>query len=331
MDDRYILVTGGAGYIGSHTCKALSGAGYTPVTFDNLSTGNLAAVKWGPFEKGDLLNESEIDKTFEKYKFLGAIHFAAKAYVGESVQKPLKYFEGNVSTTVNLLKIMQKYKVNTIVFSSSCATYGEPDTESISEVSKQDPVNPYGYTKLVCERMIKYHSEVHNLKYAILRYFNAAGADLENEIGELHQPETHLIPLALKSALQDETFKVFGDDYKTHDGSAVRDYIHVSDLAAAHVAALDTLNQAKNSFECNLGTGIGYSVLEIMHQICAIFPKFKYKIESRRAGDPAILVADIESSKKILNYRTDNSEMTTIIRTALEWELSRKFSVDKIQ
>jgi UDP-glucose-4-epimerase GalE len=324
-DKKYILVTGGAGYIGSHICKALSNSGYTPVTFDNLSTGHSAAVKWGDFVEGDLLNQTDLMKIFSRYKFLGVIHLAAKAYVGESTKKPLEYYEGNLSTTVNLLKVMREFKVDKVIFSSTCATYGEPDSEYISEDSVQNPINPYGHTKLFCEQMIKSCSEAYPLSYGILRYFNAAGADPDNEIGESHFPETHLIPLALKAALQNETFKVFGCNFQTRDGSAIRDYMHVSDIASAHLAALDKVLNGGQSFTCNIGSGIGHSVLEVMKQLSTIFPKFEYCVESRRPGDAASLVANIQSMRKLLDFSLLHSDLETIITTALRWETSEKF------
>lgn len=324
MSEKYILVTGGAGYIGSHTCKALSKAGYTPVTFDNLSTGSLTAVKWGPLIQGDLLDINKLNKTFLAYKFEGVVHFAAKAYVGESVSNPLKYFEGNVSTTVNLLKSMQVANVNKLVFSSSCATYGETHVATIAEDQLQVPVNPYGYTKLVCERMIKYQADTHPFRYSILRYFNAAGADPQQEIGENHSPETHLIPLALRAAMERKIFKVFGNDYETPDGTAIRDYIHVSDLASSHVIALKKLFLGSDSFTCNIGTGTGYSVLEVMEGLKKLFPKFRFEYTVRRPGDPAKLVANVQKSIYTLDFKPVYSNLETILETALAWEKSKE-------
>lgn len=324
MSNRYVLVTGGAGYIGSHTCRALANRGYTPVTFDNLSTGNLSAVKWGPFIEGDLLNPIDIKKVFGQYHFEGVIHFAAKAYVGESVKDPIKYFQGNVSTTINLLQAMQESETTAIVFSSSCATYGEPNLDRISESTPQLPINPYGITKHICEILIKTAAQASALNFATLRYFNAAGANQEGEIGELHNPETHLIPLALQAALTDTEFNVFGGDFETIDGSAVRDYIHVDDLALAHVQALERIQSEKKSITCNLGTGQGYSVLQVMSEIARIFPGFKYSIKERRVGDPARLIADPTEAKKILNFAPSQSDLENIIKTALEWETSGK-------
>jgi UDP-arabinose 4-epimerase len=322
VTSRYVLVTGGAGYIGSHTCKALAEKGYVPVTYDNLSTGKLSSVKWGPFIQGDLLDENKINETLALYDFSGVIHFAAKAYVGESVSNPLKYFEGNISTTINLLKSIHASKISAIVFSSSCAVYGEPVIDKISESLDPNPINPYGYTKNVCEKLIESVSAVTPLNYALLRYFNAAGADMEGEIGETHDPETHIIPLALKAALTETLFTVFGGDFKTRDGSAVRDYIHVSDLAEAHVRALERILNGGDSFVCNLGTGEGISVLEVMKEIGLMFPNFKYSIGPKRLGDPAHLVADPSLSKEILDFAPKNSDLQKILQSALNWHLS---------
>jgi UDP-arabinose 4-epimerase len=319
----YVLVTGGAGYIGSHTCKALALGGYVPVAYDNLSIGNISSVKWGPFIQGDLLDEDKLNQTFKQYDFSGVIHFAAKAYVGESIQNPIKYFEGNVSSTISLLKSMQLVRNSRLVFSSSCATYGEPEVERISEKVLQNPINPYGISKHVCETLIQSVAKTNSLKFGILRYFNAAGADADGEIGELHEPETHLIPLALKAAIADSSFNVFGGDFDTNDGSAVRDYIHVTDLANAHVRAFNRLNEGVDSFTCNLGSGVGYSVLEIMNEIRTLFPKFSYSVVERRPGDPARLVADASLAEKLLGFTPVLSGLDNILNSSLKWELSQ--------
>jgi UDP-glucose-4-epimerase GalE len=320
MSEDFVLVTGGAGYIGSHTCKALAKFGYTPVTFDNLSTGNKSSVKWGPFIHGDLLESRKLEQTFDKYNFLGVMHFAAKAYVGESVKDPLKYFEGNINSTINLLNSMKKANITKFVFSSSCAIYGEPAVDSISENTPPVPINPYGFSKLACEQIIQFTSKAETLTYAILRYFNAAGADPEGDIGEIHDPETHLIPLALKAALNNAPFTVYGNDYPTPDGTAIRDYIHVSDLAIAHVKAFLRIAEGGDPFICNLGTGTGYSILQIMDEIKLIFSDFEFGFESRRAGDPAKLVANINLSKNILGLNLIYSDLSSILKNALEWE-----------
>jgi UDP-glucose 4-epimerase len=221
---------------------------------------------------------------------------------------------------------MQSFRVSNLVFSSSCATYGAPDSFSISETEEQVPINPYGFSKLACEKLIEYVGEAHQIKFANLRYFNAAGADSAGEIGESHDPETHLIPLALRAAITKSKFRVFGGDYPTNDGSAIRDFIHVSDLAASHVRAIKVLIKGGNSFTCNLGTGDGFSVLEIMREIQLIFPDFKYSVENRRLGDPPRLVANIDLSKRILNLPLTNSSLQNILKSSLEWELKKSES-----
>jgi len=322
VNEKYILVTGGAGYIGSHICKALSLGGYVPVTYDNLSTGNLRSVKWGPFVQADLIDELELNETFNQYDFSGVIHCAAKAYVGESIHNPIKYFEGNVSTTINLLKSMQTAKVSKLVFSSSCATYGETQKDKITESIIQAPINPYGVSKHICEQLIQSFAQTGSLEFAILRYFNAAGADPDGEIGELHKPETHLIPLALNAAITNSTFYVYGGDFDTPDGSAIRDYIHVSDIANAHVRAMNRLIDQTNSFICNIGSGLGYSVIEVMEAIKELFPNFKYLVKERRSGDPAKLVADKRLANQFLEFSSPLSRIDIILKTALQWHLS---------
>jgi UDP-arabinose 4-epimerase len=258
-----IIVTGGAGYIGSHACKALSRAGYEPVVFDNLSSGHTSAVKWGPLAEGDIRDAVALDRAFRQWKPVMVMHFAAHAYVGESVHDPLKYYENNIGGTQSLLSAMKRNQVNSIIFSSTCATYGIPETVPIDEAAPQHPINPYGFTKLVVERMLADCATAHGLSWCALRYFNAAGADPEGELGEDHDPETHVIPLALQAALGSRSsFQVFGADYNTPDGTAIRDYIHVSDLADAHVKAVTYLLNGGKSDSFNLATGKGVSVKE---------------------------------------------------------------------
>src|SRR5262245_5434167 len=229
---RNILVTGGAGYIGSHTCKALALRGYRPIAFDNLSRGSRAAVKWGPLVVGDVMNKQEIRQAIDEFQIEAVLHFAALAYVGESVRNPAWYFRNNVASTINLLEVMADTGIDNIVFSSTCAVYGTPPKVPIAEDTPTSPINPYGESKLQAERMLPWFGNAHGLKWVALRYFNAAGADPEGEIGENHDPETHLIPLAIQAALGDGApLRIFGTDYHTHDGTAVRDYIHVADLA----------------------------------------------------------------------------------------------------
>ena len=265
-NSKTILVTGGAGYIGSHTCKALSHAGYTPVTYDNLVYGHRWAVKWGPLEIGDISDRDRLDEVIRVYQPEGVIHFAAYAYVGESVKKPAKYYRNNVAGTLTLLESMHANGVNKIVFSSSCATYGVPEKTPISEEEPQFPVNPYGASKLMVEQMLKDFDSAYGIHFFSLRYFNAAGADLDTEIGESHDPETHLIPLILDAAIgRSSHVQIYGNDYGTPDGTCIRDYIHVVDLANAHIYALDYLRAHNDSQVVNLGVGIGHSVKEVIN------------------------------------------------------------------
>jgi UDP-arabinose 4-epimerase len=239
---RNILVTGGAGYIGSHACKALAQRGYRPIAFDNLKRGSRSAVKWGPLVVGDVMNKHDLRQAIGRYQVEAVLHFAALAYVGESVEHPARYFRNNVANTTNLLEVMAQMGVGNLVFSSTCAVYGTPPQVPISETTPTNPINPYGESKLQVERMLPWFANANGMKWAALRYFNAAGADPDGEIGENHDPETHLIPLAIQAALgSGPALKIFGTDYPTPDGTAVRDYIHVSDLADAHVRALDYL------------------------------------------------------------------------------------------
>src|SRR6185369_9403550 len=260
-----ILIVGGAGYIGSHTAKLVAASGRRPVVFDNLVYGHRAAVKWGPLVEGDLADPAAIRRALSEHAVEAVIHFAAYAYVGESMTDPGKYFRNNVAGTINLLDAMVARGVRHLVFSSTCATYGLPREVPISEDHPQVPVNPYGESKLAVERILHWYGQAHGLRYAALRYFNAAGADPDAEVGEDHDPETHLIPLAIAAARgQGEALSIFGTDYPTPDGTAVRDYIHVADLAQAHVAALAALEKGAASLRLNLGTGRGSSVREVV-------------------------------------------------------------------
>ena len=316
-----ILVTGGAGYIGSHTCKAIAAAGHTPVTLDNLVYGHREAVRWGPFIEGDLADRTLLVDTLREYNIDAVIHFAAYAYVGESMHEPGKYFRNNVTNTINLLDAMVETETNNIVFSSTCATYGIPETIPISEEHPQNPVNPYGESKLFVERALHWYGEAHGLRSFALRYFNAAGADPDTEIGEDHDPETHLIPLIIQSALgQRPNVEIFGTDYATPDGTAVRDYIHVSDLADAHVRALQYLQNNGESIALNLGTGTGSSVREV---ISSVEKNTGYKVpfseSPRRAGDPPVLVADAARARQILGWEARYSDLDFIVKTAFAW------------
>ena len=317
-----ILVTGGAGFIGSHTCKALSKAGYQPVTFDNLSTGHAESVQWGPLIVGDLGDHSALRSLFRRFQFSGVIHFAASAYVGESTEHPGKYYRNNLVNSLNLLDAMVEGGVPSIVFSSTCATYGVPSRTPISEDHPQNPCNPYGETKLAVERALNWYRSAYGLNYVILRYFNAAGADPDGDIGEVHDPETHLIPIVLDAATGKKDYvRVFGYDYPTSDGSAVRDYVHVTDLADAHVKALSLLNQGSTAEAFNLGTGQGTSVLEVIEHVeTAVGQRVPVKMEARREGDPPELIADSSKALRGLLWTPQYSSMETRGRTALNFQ-----------
>jgi UDP-arabinose 4-epimerase len=321
---KNILVTGGAGYIGSHACKALAKAGYTPIAYDNLVYGHRDAVRWGPLVEGDLADRKLLADTLDRFAVAAVIHFAAFAYVGESMEKPGLYFQNNVVNTLTLLDAMLAAKVRHIVFSSSCATYGTPARVPITEDTPQNPVNPYGETKLICERAIHWYGVAHGMTYAALRYFNASGADPDCEIGEAHDPETHLVPLVLATALgRRAQIDIYGTDYPTPDGSAVRDYIHVQDLAEAHVAALARLLGGGSSLAVNLGTGSGHSVREVIEAAERITGRRIARREMpRRAGDPPALVADVSQAKALLGWSARLSDLDSILSTAWAWHLA---------
>lgn len=313
-----ILVTGGAGFIGSHTCKKLEGAGFLPITLDNLSTGNREAVKWGPLVECDLRDSRAVSEIITSYKIKTVMHFAASAYVGESVKHPSLYYDNNVGGMISLLDACRTTGIREIIFSSSCATYGIPDELPISENCDQRPINPYGRTKLICEQMLKDHEAAYGLRHVMLRYFNACGADPDGDLVENHDPETHLIPLALMAASgKIPQLEIFGTDYDTPDGSCIRDYIHVSDLARGHVKALKYLQAGGASIAVNLGSGKGHSIFELLktiHDVTGL--KVPVRYGPRRPGDPPALLADPASAKRILNFTTQHSTLETIIRDA---------------
>jgi UDP-arabinose 4-epimerase len=317
-----ILVTGGAGYIGSHTCKALSRAGFTPITYDNLVYGHEWAVKWGPLEKGDILDTARLSKVIDAYKPAAAIHFAAFAYVGESVEHPAKYYRNNVVGTLSLLDAMRANGVDKIVFSSTCATYGIPDKLPISEDAPQLPINPYGRSKLMIEQILADYGSAYDLKSVSLRYFNAAGADPEGNLGESHDPETHLIPLVLDAAAgRRPNITAYGDDYDTPDGTCIRDYIHVSDLAEAHVRAMIAMGERKLERAYNLGTGRGYSVKEVIDAGRRLTNRdFVVLKGARRPGDPARLVADASRARHDLGWVPAFADVIDSIGTAWQWD-----------
>ena len=312
-----ILVTGGAGFIGSHTCKALAASGLHPIAFDNLSRGHREMVKWGPFIQGDILKPADLDRAFERYRPRSVIHFAALAYVGESVAQPLAYYQNNVSGLVNVLDAMLRHGVDTIVFSSSCATYGIPDALPIVESARQQPISPYGHSKLVGEQILGHVAAAHHLRVALLRYFNACGADPDGDLVERHDPETHLIPLAVDAASgRGPPLQIFGTDYPTADGTCERDFIHVSDLARAHVAALHHITKGAEGVTLNLGTGSAYSILEIVSAIERLTGRRIPVIRAaRRPGDPARLVADASLAKRVIEFKPKDSDLETIVQT----------------
>jgi UDP-glucose-4-epimerase GalE len=320
-----VLVTGGAGYIGSHTCKVLSEAGFTPVTFDNLVYGHREAVRWGPFIQGDLSDRQWLEQAIRDHDVSAVVHFAAYAYVGESMLHPERYFFNNVVNTLNLLEAMRSTAVRDIVFSSTCATYGLPEGVPIDEQHSQKPVNPYGESKLFVERALHWYGLAHGLKSVALRYFNAAGADAAGETGEDHTPETHLIPLVIEAALGIRPcVEIYGTDYPTPDGTAIRDYIHVTDLADAHVRALEHLRAGGETLALNLGTGQGHSVKEVIAAVERVGGReVPVRLAPRRAGDPPQLVADAARANQRLGWMPQHSELENITRTAWAWTLQR--------
>jgi len=316
-----ILVTGGAGYIGSHTVKELEKQNYEVIIFDNLSTGRKELVKGRKLIIGDLKNINDIKKVFKEYKFDAIMHFASLIQVGESYKNPLKYYRENILNSLNLLQTMVEEGVNYFIFSSSAAVYGVPKFTPISEDHPLNPVNPYGETKFFVEKMLQNFDRAYGLKYVSLRYFNAAGADPDGELGELHEPETHLIPNILLFLLgKKERFEIYGDDFPTPDGTAIRDYIHVTDLARAHILALERLLEIKKSEVFNLGIKKGYSVLEVVKEVEKVTGKrVEYTIKPRREGDVPVLIASEERARKELNWKPQYSDLKTIIQTAWHW------------
>lgn len=316
-----VLVTGGAGYIGSHACKALAAAGYRPVCFDSLVYGHESAVRWGPLVRGDILDRVALDAAIAQWKPVAVMHFAAFAYVGESVENPGKYYRNNVVGTLNLLEAMRDHGVSNLIFSSTCATYGLPQTATIGETHPQNPVNPYGASKLMIERMLADFDTAHGLRSISLRYFNAAGADPEGDIGEAHDPETHLIPLVLDVASGKRShITIFGDDYVTPDGTCVRDYIHVTDLARAHLLALRSLVNGGRSAAYNLGNGRGFSVREVIAAAAAVTGRdIAVLAGPRRAGDPPMLVSDAKCVREALGWTPEHPTLETMVESAWAW------------
>ena len=320
-----ILITGGAGYVGSHCAKALGASGYESIVFDNLLFGHREFVRWGELVEGDIRDAAALDAVFNAQRIDAVMHFAALAYVGESVKAPGLYYDVNVNGTRVLLDAMVRADVRAIVFSSSCAIYGEPDHVPIVESTRPDPINPYGFTKLACERMMDDFDRAHGLKSVRLRYFNAAGADPAAEIGEDHQPETHLIPLVLDAALgRTSEIQVFGTDYQTPDGTAIRDYVHVSDLARAHLLAVQYVLRGGDTIAVNLASGRGASVREVIDTArAATGRKFDARDVERRPGDSSILVADATRARELLEWSAERSDLATIIADAWHWHKRR--------
>lgn len=320
-----ILVTGGAGYIGSHTVAALLERGEEVVVIDSLQTGHKEALLGGKLYEGDLRDKELLKKLFAENQIEGVIHFAANSLVGESMQNPGKYYDNNMYGTLCLLEAMNEAGVRRIVFSSTAATYGEPEKTPIEETDRTEPTNVYGETKLMMERMIRWYDRVLNVRYVALRYFNAAGAHESGKIGEDHRPETHLIPIVLQTALgQRSHISVFGEDYPTEDGTCIRDYLHVSDLADAHLRAIDYLKNGGESDVFNLGSGSGFSVREIIETARKVTGKeIPVKTEPRRAGDPATLIASSQKAREVLGWTPARENIETIIASAWNWHQSR--------
>jgi UDP-arabinose 4-epimerase len=316
-----VLVTGAAGYIGSHVCKLLAAAGHLPVGLDNLSTGNASAVRWGPHVLGDVGNRDLLRQVFRQYQIDAVMHFAASAYVGESVSHPQAYFGNNVVNSLALLDGMLEAGVKPIVFSSTCATYGQPASIPIVESQPQLPINPYGVSKLFVERVLQAYAVAYGIRWIALRYFNVAGADPDGDLGEQHDPETHLIPLAIEVAQgQRPSLSVFGTDYDTPDGTAIRDFIHVWDLARAHTAALEYLVSGGENIALNIGTGRGHSVLEVVSAIEQVAGnRVPVDLHARRPGDPPVLVANPERAMQVLGWEPKFTGIHQIVESAWSW------------
>jgi UDP-glucose-4-epimerase GalE len=324
-DKNTILVTGGAGYIGAHTCKLLAAEGYSPVVVDNLGTGHPEAVKWGPFEEGDIADSRFLDHVFARYRPSAVIHFAAHSQVGESMKKPGKYYSNNVGGSLNLLQAMERHECKRFVFSSTAAVYGLPRAVPMTEENPLNPINPYGRSKLMVEKILKDFESACGLRHVALRYFNAAGADPDGEIGEDHDPETHLIPIVLNTALgRRREVVIFGEDYPTPDGTCIRDYVHVMDLAEAHLLSLKHLSGMGGSLQVNLGNGQGYSVrqvIKVAENITGI--PIDFTVGERREGDPPRLVADAFWAKETIGWEPKYTALEIIIQHAWDWHQVR--------
>jgi UDP-arabinose 4-epimerase len=321
MSSPNVLITGGAGYIGSHTAKALAKAGWCPVVLDNMTAGHRWAVQWGPLIEGDFADRALLRRIIADYKIQAVVHMAASTYVGESIHNPAKYFDNNVTKGLALLDTLVEAGVGRIVFSSSCAIYGIPQTDILEESHCALPINPYGETKLFFERACHWYEQVHQLRSVCLRYFNAAGADPDGTLGEMHVPETHLIPLAIDTALGiHPQLTVFGTDFPTLDGTAVRDYVHVCDIAEAHVAALRYLYDGGESIRLNLGTGKGNSVREVIRIVETVSGLHVRTTDGyRRPGDPAVLVACADRARAVLGWQPKFTDLQDMVSTAWKW------------
>lgn len=326
-----VLVTGGAGYIGSHTVKMLKNTGKNVIAYDNLSKGHRAAVKCDVFVKGDIFDSELLENTIKKYNIESVVHFAAYSLVGESMEKPSMYYHNNVQGTLNLLDVMLKCNVKKLVFSSTAAVYGEPEAVPITEDISKIPTNVYGRTKLIMENVMEDYSNSYGLNYTALRYFNACGADEDGGIGEDHNPESHLIPIVLQTCLGIRgSIKIFGDDYPTKDGTCIRDYIHVNDLARAHILALEGLHEGHESCAYNLGVGNGFSVKEIIEaaeRVTGI--SINKETIQRRAGDPAVLIASSDKIRKSLGWEPEYTSIDDIINTAWKWHRNHPNGYDE--
>ena len=318
---KCILICGGAGYIGSHMNKMLSENGFRTVVFDNLSTGHRKAVKWGSLFEGDLLSTDDLERLFGAFEFDAVMHFSALSIVGDSTRDPANYYRNNILGAINLLDVMRAHKVNRFIFSSTAAVYGQPKYVPIDERHPRGPINPYGRSKAAIEDILADYCEAYQLNSVALRYFNAAGADTDGEIGEDHQPETHLIPNILKSILKEgPQFQVFGDDYDTKDGTCVRDYVHVNDICEAHLRAISFLEESPGAHVFNLGTGKGFTVLQIIRAVEEVTGKsVSVQISERRAGDPPVLVASCEKAAQELGWIPKTTNLHEIISTAWRW------------
>lgn len=321
---KEILVVGGAGYIGSHMCKYLHKNDMQPVVLDNLSYGHRQSVQWGPFYEGEMADTALLRKIFSDHNIEAVMHFAAFCYVGESVEAPLKYYQNNISATLTLLTEMVEHNILNFIFSSTCATYGEPEHLPLVENFPQNPINPYGRSKLMMEQILDDLDHANGVKAVCLRYFNAAGADPDGEIGEDHNPETHLIPLVLQTALgQREELKIFGSDYPTEDGTCIRDYIHIQDLAQAHHLSLLHLLEGGGSKKYNLGNGNGYSILDVITTAETVTnKKIPYSYATRRSGDPAALVGSAALITEELNWKPEFNSLESILTTAWNWHVN---------